>query len=157
MGGHNRSLVVCWARCPAQCSIAGSNLLWAEFFPEGGIFPWSWHGFWLRSPPNSFGWEYKPRSCLCTHAFHRNDSKDPDIHALDGWMLATKHTQHAPSMKTECDYLNGWIKNSHIRKNLTQNDEPQKYSWGTQKKKKNMHQCTNKQLRLLWLCTHVIY
>ena len=21
-----------------------------------------------------------------------------------------KHTQHAPSMKTECDYLNGWIK-----------------------------------------------
>ena len=21
-----------------------------------------------------------------------------------------KHTQHAPSTKTECDYLNGWIK-----------------------------------------------
>ena len=21
-----------------------------------------------------------------------------------------KHTQHAPSMKMECDYLNGWIK-----------------------------------------------
>ena len=33
-----------------------------------------------------------------------------------------KHTQHAPSTKTECDYLNGWIKkkNGHIRKNLTQ-------------------------------------
>ena len=25
-------------------------------------------------------------------------------------MLATKHTQHAPSMKTECDYLYGLIK-----------------------------------------------
>ena len=24
------------------------------------------------------------------------------------------------SMKTQCDYLNGWIKNSHIGKNLTQ-------------------------------------
>ena len=27
-----------------------------------------------------------------------------------------KHTQHAPSTKTECDYLNG-----HIRKNLSKN------------------------------------
>ena len=25
-------------------------------------------------------------------------------------MPGTKHTQHAPSTKTECDYLNGWIK-----------------------------------------------
>ena len=32
-----------------------------------------------------------------------------------------KHTQHAPSTKTECDYLNGWIKkNGLVRKNLTQ-------------------------------------
>ena len=38
-------------------------------------------------------------------------------------MLATKHTQHAPSMKTDCDYFYGWIKktNGHMRKNLTQN------------------------------------
>ena len=35
-----------------------------------------------------------------------------------------KHTQHAPSTKMECDYLSGWIRNSHIRKNLTQNCEP---------------------------------
>ena len=35
--------------------------------------------------------------------------------------LVCAHTQHAPSTKTECDYLNGWIKkNGHIRKNLTQ-------------------------------------
>ena len=28
-----------------------------------------------------------------------------------------KHTQHAPSTKTECDYLNGWIKKrSHTQK-----------------------------------------
>ena len=35
-----------------------------------------------------------------------------------------------------CDYLNGWIKNGQIRKNLTQNGELKSYSWGTQKKKK---------------------
>ena len=28
--------------------------------------------------------EYKPRSSLYTHAFHRTDSKDPDVHVLDG-------------------------------------------------------------------------
>ena len=33
----------------------------------------------------------------------------------------------------ECDYLNGLIKNGHIHKDLTQNGEPQRYSWGTQK------------------------
>ena len=50
-----------------------------------------------------------------------------------------KHTQYAPSTKTECDYLNGWIKkkNGHICKNLIKNGELQRYySWGTQKKKK---------------------
>ena len=30
------------------------------------------------------------RSSLCTHAFHHMDSKDPDIHVLDRWMLAPK-------------------------------------------------------------------
>ena len=65
---------------------------------------------------NSFRWEYKPWSSLCSRAFHRTDSKDPD---LGGW-----HIQHAPSMKTECDYFNGWIKNSHIHKNLTKMVNP---------------------------------
>ena len=31
------------------------------------------------------------------------------------------------------------LKNGHIRKNLTQNGEPQRYSWGTQKERKNKH------------------
>ena len=53
--------------------------------------------------------------------------EDLDIHVLDGW---TKTHQHAPSMKTE------WFKKDHIRKHLTQNGEPQRSSWGTQKQKK---------------------
>ena len=47
--------------------------------------------------------------------------------------------KNTPSMnaptKTECDYLNGWIKNSHICKNLTQNGEAQRYDWEHRKKK----------------------
>ena len=36
-----------------------------------------------------------------------------------------KYTQHAPSTKTECDYLNDWIKkNGPICKNLTQRVNP---------------------------------
>ena len=35
-------------------------------------------------PYNSFGREYKPGSGLCTHAFYNSDSKDPDIHVVDG-------------------------------------------------------------------------
>ena len=74
----------------------------------------------------------------CTHAFHCTDSKDPDVHVLDGECRQHKHTQHAPYTKTECDYLSGWTEkeNGHIRKNLTQNGEPQRPSWGTKKKKK---------------------
>ena len=43
-------------------------------------------------------------------------------------------------MKMECDYLNGWIKNGHIRKDRIQNGEPQRYGWRTQKKKKKKSQ-----------------
>ena len=45
---------------------------------------------------------------------------------------------YAPSMNTECNYRNDWIKkkNGHICKNLIQNGEPQRSLWGTQKQKK---------------------
>ena len=33
------------------------------------------------------------------------------------------------SMKMECDYLYGWIKNGHISKNLTKTGRPQRHSW----------------------------
>ena len=36
----------------------------------------------------------------------------------------------------ECDYLNRWIKKRSHMQNLTQYGESQRYSWGTQKKKK---------------------
>ena len=37
------------------------------------------------SIPPKLSWiEYKPRFSLCTHAFHHTDSKDTEIHVLDG-------------------------------------------------------------------------
>ena len=36
-----------------------------------------------------------------------------------------KHSQFAPAIETECDYLSGWInENGHVHKNLTKNGEP---------------------------------
>ena len=112
------------------CSIAGSILLWASC---RGYF--SLELTWVPTPfpKNSFGWEYKPRSSLRTHAFHRTDSKDPDIHVLDGWMLATK-THPACTIRKDGMWL-PWRLDfflffyDHIRKNLTKNGEPQRYSW----------------------------
>ena len=137
-GRWNSSLVVCWARWPAWCSVVES------FFPVEGIFSLRVNmGFLTPFPQNSYGFEYKPRPSLCTHAFHRKDWKDPDVHVLEGKKFRRqKHTRHAQSTKTECDYLNGWIlKNSHIRKNLTQNDEPQIFLLGNEKKRKKKGSC----------------
>ena len=73
-----------------------------------GIFPLELTWVLTPLPKNSNGWVYKPRSSLCTHAFHHTGSKDPDIHVLDGWMPATK-THHPACTVCECDHLYGWI------------------------------------------------
>ena len=58
--------------------------------PVEGNFLLEWT--WVLAPfPKTFGWEYRPTSSLCTHAFHHTDSKNLDIYVLDGWMPATKH------------------------------------------------------------------
>ena len=44
--------------------------------------------------------------------------------SLAGECRQQKHTQHAPSTKTKCDYLCG-----HVHKNLTPIGEPQRDSW----------------------------
>ena len=51
---------------------------------------------WVLTPfhKNSFGWEYKPRSSLCTRAFPRTDSKDSDICPR----LVNAHSKNTPSM-----------------------------------------------------------
>ena len=89
---------------------------------------------WILTPflKNSFGWVYKPRSSLCTHAFHRTDSNIltftsytdkcwPKRKQKQTKNKKQKHThiQHAPSIKKEWDYLYGGLKSGHIHKNFT--------------------------------------
>ena len=75
--------------------------------PVEGIFPLKLIWFLTPFPQNSFGWEYKLRSSLCTHAFHCTD-KDPDIHVLDEWMLATK-THPACTIHEDGMWLPQWL------------------------------------------------
>ena len=71
-----------------------------ENFSGREVFPLEWTWLLIPFSQNSFGWEYKSRSSLCTHAFHCTDSKDPDIHVLDGWMPARKTpSMHHPEVK----------------------------------------------------------
>ena len=127
---------VCWAWY-ALYSITGST---STEPPVKSIFPLELT--WVLIPfPKTFGWEYKLRSRLCTYAFHHMVSKDPDIHVPDGWIPATKTPcRHHPRRRK---WLPLWLdtknKHGHIRKNLTQNGEAQRYSWECRKKKKNHH------------------
>ena len=89
-GGRNSSAgsVLGSLSCLMQCRGFDTHL--GRIFPVEGIFPLELTWVLTPFPQNSFGWQYKPRFSLCTHAFHCTDSKDPDIHVLDSWMLATK-------------------------------------------------------------------
>ena len=117
VGGRNSLLAVFWALCPAWCSIMGLIFLWGEVFQWRGFFSLELTWVLTPFPQNSFRWEYKLRSSLCIHAFHLKDLKR-SWHSCPRQMNASnKNTQHAPSTKTECDYLYGWIKKrSHKQK-----------------------------------------
>ena len=95
---------------------------------------------WVLTPfsKNPFRWEHKLRSSLCTHAFHRTDWKDPDIHVLGGWMPATK-AHPACTIHEDGMWLPQWLDQKTVlyTKNLTQNGDSQRSCWWTQKKKSN--------------------
>ena len=116
------------------------RILRENFFPGEGIFPWELAWVLTPFPKRSFGWEYKPRCSLCTYAFRRTDSKDPDSRC----MPATKTHPARTSTTTKCDYLNDWIKKKKNQKNrshtqkLIQNGEPQKYSWEGRRRRKRI-------------------
>ena len=90
--GWNSLWVECWACCCSVMQRHGFNPPLRIISLVEGIFSleltWVWTPI-FPSPPPPFGWEYKPRSSLCIHAFHHTDSKDSDMYVRDGWMLAT--------------------------------------------------------------------
>ena len=58
------------------------------------------------------------------------DSIDPDIHVLDGWRTGSKNTPSMHHQQTQNVTTSiGVAKNGHVRKNLTENGDSQRYSW----------------------------
>ena len=50
-----------------------------------------------------------------------------------------KHTQHAPFMKTECDYFNGWIKKMITCAEVSpKNGEPPRSNWERRRRRKRL-------------------
>ena len=61
------------------------------------------------------------RGLVCAHMhFIARTQKILTFMSQTGECRQQKRTQHAPSMKMECDYLNGWIK----KRSHTQNSHP---------------------------------
>ena len=76
-------------------------------------------------------------TCIPSHGLKRS------WHSCPRWVNASnKNTpsMHHPQRQNVTTSMVG-LKNSHIGKNLTQNGEPQRYSWGTQKKKEKLCPC----------------
>ena len=62
-------------------------------------------------PPKTLSDESINRDLVCAYMhFIAWTQKILMFKSLMGECRKQKHTQHAPSTKTECDYLNGWIK-----------------------------------------------
>ena len=71
-------------------------------------------------PQKTLSVESINRGLVCAHMhFMARTQKIQTFMFWTGECWQQKHTQHARSTKTECDCLNGWIKNGHIRQNLT--------------------------------------
>ena len=87
--------------------------------------------------PKTLSDESINRGLVCAHMhFIARTQKILTFMSSTGECRQQKHTQHAPSTKTKCDYLNGWIKKTVTRVTISpKSGEPQRYSWGTQKKK----------------------
>ena len=69
-------------------------------------------------PPKTLSDESINRGLVCAHMhFIARTRRIVTFMSLTGECRQQIHTQHAPSVKTECDYLNGWIKKwSHTQK-----------------------------------------
>ena len=73
-----------------------------------GIFPLELTWVLTPFPKNSFGWENKLRFSLEHTCIPSHRLKNPDIHVLDGWMLATK-THPACTIHKDGMWLPQWF------------------------------------------------
>ena len=90
------------------------------------------------TPPKTLSDESINRGLVCAHMHSVTwTQKILTFISETGELWQRKHTQHAPSTKTKCDYLNGWIKKwSHICKNLTKMVKPRDIA-GERRRRRN--------------------
>ena len=129
--GRNSSVGSAWARCPQH---RGFDPPLGTFSAEG-IFPLELT--WVQTPfPKTPSDESINRGLVCANmhfiALTQKILACPRrVNAGNKNTLSTHH----PRRRNVTTLMVG-LKNGHISKNLTQSGEPQRYSWGTQKKKK---------------------
>ena len=89
-------------------------------------------------PPKTPSDESINPGLVCAHMhFITRTQKILTFMSKTGECRQQKHTQHAPSTKTECDYLNGWIKKrSHTQKSHPKVVNPRDIAGERKKKNK---------------------
>ena len=90
-------------------------------------------------PPKTLSDESINRGIVCAHIhFIARTQKILTFMSWAGECRQQKHTQHAPFTKTECDYLNGWIKKrSHTQKSHPKVVNPRDIGGERKKNKQN--------------------
>ena len=113
-----------WPRVKAAPWPRGKAAPWprvkAAPWPRGKAAPW----------PRGKAAAWPRGKAAALTATDLGSSPTPDVDLFPGPVIPV-----ILSTKTECDYLNSWIKNRPMCKNLTKNGEPQRYSWRTQRRR----------------------
>ena len=128
--GRNSSVGSAWARCPQR----------RGFDPPLGTFSVELELTWVQLHPPKTPSDESIEVCAYMHFIARTRKKILTFMST-GECRQQKHTQQAPSTKTECDYLNGWIKKrSHTQKSHPKVVNPRDIA-GERKKKKKKKNC----------------
>ena len=142
MGGWNSSVGSAWARCP-RCR--GFDPPLGTFSGRGDFSLGVNMGSNSIPPKNSFGWEYKPRSSLCTrissHGLKRSWRSCP--RRVNAGNKNTPSTHHSRRRNVTTLMVRLKKKTVTYAKISPKSGEPQRYSWGTEKKKKNVQDNDN--------------
>ena len=105
-------------------------------------------------PPKTPSDESINRGLVCAHMhFIARTQKILTFMFYTGECRQQKHTQHAPSTKTECDYLNGWIKKrSHTQKSHPKVVNPRDIAGQRKTKKTKNKKKREKKKKTLLTC-----
>ena len=141
--GRNSSVGSAWARCPQRRGFDSP----LGTISAGGDFSLGVNMGSNSIPPKTLSGESINRGLVCAHMhFIARTQKILTFMSLTGECRQQKHTQHALSTKTECDFLQGWIKKrSHMQKSHPKVVNPRDIAGERKKQKQNKTKQNNKK------------